>query len=99
MRQSSRRQAPYEADVLVIESTYGDRLHEDRRSRRARLERVLEHALSNQGTVLIPAFSIGRTQELLYELEDIIHRRGHCYCWQRHVLKWPYRQLPQSNAQ
>ncbi len=36
---------------------------------------VLEHALSNNGTVLIPAFSIGRTQELLYELEDIIHRR------------------------
>jgi metallo-beta-lactamase family protein len=68
--------APYKADVLVIESTYGDRLHEDRRSRRARLEKVLEHALSNQGTVLIPAFSIGRTQELLYELEDIIHRRA-----------------------
>lgn len=68
--------APYKADILVIESTYGDRLHEDRRSRRARLEKVLEHALSNQGTVLIPAFSIGRTQELLYELEDIIHRRA-----------------------
>ena len=68
--------APYKADILVIESTYGDRLHEDRRSRRARLEKVLEHALSNQGTVLIPAFSSGRTQELLYELEDIIHRRA-----------------------
>lgn len=68
--------APYKADILVIESTYGDRLHEDRRSRRARLEKVLDHALSNQGTVLIPAFSIGRTQELLYELEDIIHRRA-----------------------
>lgn len=68
--------APYKADILVIESTYGDRLHEDRRSRRARLEKVLEHALSNQGTVLIPAFSIGRAQELLYELEGIIHRRA-----------------------
>lgn len=68
--------APYKADILVIESTYGDRLHENRRSRRERLEWVLEHALSNQGTVLIPAFSIGRTQELLYELEDIIHRRA-----------------------
>ncbi len=68
--------APHKADVLVIESTYGDRLHEDRRTRRKRLEMVLEHALSNNGTVLIPAFSIGRTQELLYELEDIIHRRS-----------------------
>jgi metallo-beta-lactamase family protein len=67
--------SPYKADVLVIESTYGDRLHEDRRTRRQRLEQVLQHALSNQGSVLIPAFSIGRTQELLYELEDIIHRR------------------------
>nr|WP_232106297.1 MBL fold metallo-hydrolase [Pseudomonas mendocina] len=66
---------PYKADILVIESTYGDRLHEDRRTRRKRLESVLEHALGNRGTVLIPAFSIGRTQELLYELEDIIHLR------------------------
>ena len=67
--------SPYKADVLVIESTYGDRLHENRRTRRQRLEKVLEHALSNQGIVLVPAFSIGRTQELLYELEDIIHHK------------------------
>lgn len=66
---------PYRADILVIESTYGDRLHEDRRSRRQRLESVIEQALVNNGTVLIPAFSIGRTQELLYELEDIIHSK------------------------
>ncbi|OEC35328.1 metallo-beta-lactamase family protein [Pseudomonas cuatrocienegasensis] len=66
---------PQRADILVLESTYGDRLHEDRRTRRQRLEQVLEHALSDQGTVLIPAFSIGRTQELLYELEDILHRK------------------------
>ncbi|MDP2244999.1 MBL fold metallo-hydrolase [Pseudomonas sp.] len=66
---------PYRADILVIESTYGDRLHEDRRTRRKRLESVIEQALANNGTVLIPAFSIGRTQELLYELEDIIHSK------------------------
>jgi metallo-beta-lactamase family protein len=66
---------PQRADILVLESTYGDRLHENRRTRRQRLEQVLEHALSDQGTVLIPAFSIGRTQELLYELEDILHRK------------------------
>lgn len=68
--------APHRADILVIDSTYGDRLHEDRRNRRKRLEAVLEQALADQGTVLIPAFSIGRTQELLYELEDILHRRA-----------------------
>jgi metallo-beta-lactamase family protein len=65
------------ADVLVLESTYGDRLHEDRRARRQRLQAVLARALANHGTVLIPAFSVGRTQELLYELEDIVHtQRG-----------------------
>lgn len=69
-------QAPDKADILVIESTYGYRLHEDLRSRRTRLEQVLEHALSSQGTALIPVFTIGRTQELLYELGGIIHRRA-----------------------
>lgn len=67
--------APERADILVLESTYGDRVHEDRQTRRQRLEAVIEQALQDQGTVLIPAFSIGRTQELLYELEDIIHTK------------------------
>ncbi|MBZ9610367.1 MBL fold metallo-hydrolase RNA specificity domain-containing protein [Rheinheimera maricola] len=66
--------APYAADEVVIESTYGDRLHEKRRARIKRLEQVLLHSLRDNGTVLFPAFSIGRTQELLYELEAIIHR-------------------------
>ena len=66
--------SPYRADQLVIESTYGDRNHENRSTRRYRLQESLEHALSDSGCVLIPAFSIGRTQELLYELEHIIHQ-------------------------
>jgi metallo-beta-lactamase family protein len=67
-------QSPASADVVVVESTYGDRVHESRKDRRERLRALCEHAFGNQGTVLIPAFSIGRTQELLCELEDIIHR-------------------------
>jgi metallo-beta-lactamase family protein len=67
---------PYAADVLVIEATYGDRLHEGRRTRRERLRAVIERCFANRGAVLIPAFSLGRTQELLYELETIIHRHG-----------------------
>ncbi len=67
---------PSEAHCLVLESTYGDKLHEDRKARQQRLQRVIEHCLEDAGTVLIPAFSIGRTQELLYEIEDIIHRVG-----------------------
>ncbi|WP_417842096.1 MBL fold metallo-hydrolase RNA specificity domain-containing protein [Terasakiella sp.] len=68
-------ESPERADILVLESTYGDRLHEDRANRRKRLEAVIEQALQDQGTVLIPAFSIGRTQELLYELEEIINTK------------------------
>ena len=64
---------PERADVLVLESTYGDREHEDRAHRVERLRAVVERCLADRGTVLIPAFSIGRTQELLYELEQIIH--------------------------
>lgn len=68
-------ESPERADTLILESTYGDRLHEDRQRRRERLRRVIERALEDKGTVLIPAFSIGRTQELLYELEGILHEQ------------------------
>jgi len=67
---------PERADILVLESTYGDRVHADRSDRQARLEAVIDRALADGGTVLIPAFSLGRTQELLYEIEDILHRKS-----------------------
>jgi len=69
-------QPPERADTLILESTYGNRRHEDRRTRSQRLRQIIEHALRDGGTVLIPAFSIGRTQELLYELEDLFHQHG-----------------------
>jgi len=68
---------PWRADRVVLESTYGDRLHESRHTRRQRLQAAVEHAIANGGTVIVPAFSIGRTQELLYEFEDILHRQSH----------------------
>lgn len=68
--------SPERADILVLESTYGDRLHDDRSTRQQRLERMIDQALADHGTVLIPAFSAGRTQELLYEIEDILHRKA-----------------------
>ena len=68
--------SPYKADTLVIESTYGDRLHQGRRERSLQLKKVVERALRDDGAVLIPAFSIGRTQEILYEIEGLIHRHG-----------------------
>ncbi len=66
--------SPYRADCLIIESTYGDKLHENRRTRLKRLEAIIISALQDNGVILIPAFSIGRTQELLYEIESLIHR-------------------------
>lgn len=66
--------APYGCDVLVIESTYGDRQHANRKHRRQQFQAIIEQAVKDRGVVLIPAFSIGRTQELLYELETIIHQ-------------------------
>ena len=66
--------SPYRADQLVIESTYGDKQHVSRRQRQQRLQASLERAVADVGVVLIPAFSIGRTQELLYEIENIIHK-------------------------
>ena len=68
--------SPYRADTLVIESTYGDKNHQSRKERTNNLQRIIEKAVADNGVVLIPAFSIGRTQELLYELEQIIYQQG-----------------------
>ncbi|MBD0371253.1 MAG: MBL fold metallo-hydrolase [Pyrinomonadaceae bacterium] len=64
--------APPQCDYLLVESTYGDRLHDPERPEDA-LERIIKDAIERGGPVLIPAFAIGRTQEIVYlirELED-----------------------------
>ena len=55
-----------EADLVLLESTYGDRLHRDRADTIVELEGILDDAWRRNGTVLVPAFAVGRTQELLY---------------------------------
>jgi metallo-beta-lactamase family protein len=55
-----------EADLLLMESTYGDRNHRDRIETIHELDGILERAWDEGGNVLIPAFAVGRTQELLY---------------------------------
>ncbi len=62
---------PDEADYLIIESTYGDRLHETPPSYAAALAEVLSDTFTRGGNVVIPAFSVGRTQEILYFLREI----------------------------
>ena len=71
------------ADVLFLESTYGDRLHGDRAHRMARFAEVLDHCLSDDGKVFIPAFSLGRTQEILYELDRIFSNPEYHRCFPR----------------
>jgi metallo-beta-lactamase family protein len=56
------------ADVVLMESTYGDRLHRDRAATLEEFGSILRTAMRDGGNVLIPAFAVGRTQEILYEL-------------------------------
>ena len=58
------------ADVLFIESTYGDRAHKDQAATMEELVQVLEHTLA-RGNVIVPAFAVGRTQEVLYHLHRL----------------------------
>ena len=69
-----------EADYVVVESTYGDRLHEAPPDYAAALAGVLQRTFDRGGSVVIPSFAVGRTQELLYFIRHIKeHRllRGH----------------------
>lgn len=60
------------ADYIVIESTYGDRDHEAKKHRQDILENTIEDAVTKGGTLMIPAFALERTQELLYELNELV---------------------------
>ncbi|KAA1162941.1 MBL fold metallo-hydrolase RNA specificity domain-containing protein [Pseudoalteromonas distincta] len=78
---------PYKADTLVIESTYGDKNHQGRKERTQTLKNIIERAVADNGVILVPAFSIGRTQELLYELEQLIHSSSKKSKWRDiHVI-------------
>ncbi len=58
-------------DLLIMESTYGNRLHEPMDNLKPRLKEVLMDTYDRGGTVLIPAFAFGRTQELIYLLHEL----------------------------
>jgi len=62
---------PKPCDVLILESTYGDRIHDSKKQRTMMLGTVLEGALNDGGKVFIPAFALGRTQELIYEMDRL----------------------------
>ena len=63
------------ADYLVMESTYGDRLHLKNDKKASMFLDVVSETLDNGGTVVIPSFAVGRTQEILFELDKIKEQR------------------------
>ncbi len=64
-----------DADALIMESVYGDRLHPDTAGRVGRLRDTLARAIARGGTILMPAFSMERTQLMLYEISNFIDAR------------------------
>ncbi len=65
----------HRADVLVMESTYGDRSHGPKPDYIASLTQVLQETFDRGGNVVIPSFAVGRTQEMLYFLRQIKQER------------------------
>ncbi|WP_418641910.1 MBL fold metallo-hydrolase [Vibrio chaetopteri] len=63
---------PKRADYLFLESTYGDKSHDSVEMRSKRLLDIIQRSLKNGGAILIPAFSVGRTQELLFDIETLL---------------------------
>ena len=63
-----------QADVVVVESTYGDRLHKNLENTEAELIDVITNTLNARGNIVIPAFAVGRTQEILFLLIDLVKR-------------------------
>lgn len=59
-------------DYLIMEAVYGDRTHEDRTARVHLLENAIEDTVKQKGVLMIPAFSVERTQDLLYELNELV---------------------------
>lgn len=58
-------------DAIVIESTYGNRLHEDVSTRETKLREAIMSTIKRKGVLIIPAFAVERTQDLLYELNKM----------------------------
>lgn len=64
-----------DADYLLMESVYGDRNHEDRELRLEKLEQAIEANTAREGTLLIPCFSLEKTQELLFEIHRLFDEK------------------------
>jgi len=63
------------ANYLVMESVYGNRNHEAVEERGSTLERIINDTMHRGGVLMIPAFSIERTQDMLYEINDMVNNK------------------------
>ncbi len=61
-----------DADYLIVDSVYGDRNHEDKNIRDEKFRQIVLDTINNHGALVIPAFSIERTQVILYELNNLV---------------------------
>ncbi len=68
----ARPEVPKEYDYMVMESVYGDRVHEEVEERTAILQYYIEETIKKNGTLIIPAFSLERTQGILFEINNMI---------------------------
>jgi metallo-beta-lactamase family protein len=64
------------ADYVVMESVYGDRNHDTKDERRGKLESIIKDTISKNGTLVIPAFSLERTQVILYEINELVESKS-----------------------
>lgn len=64
----------HEADIVVVESTYGDRLHRSLQDTEDELVEVISSTMTARGNIVMPAFAVGRTQEILFILIDLVRR-------------------------
>jgi len=62
-------------DYMIMESVYGDRNHESRENRKEFLKKVIEDNYKRKGTLIVPTFSLERSQELLFELNDLVENK------------------------
>jgi metallo-beta-lactamase family protein len=59
------------ADLVFLESTYGDRDHKPLKSTLAEFRRIIEEAVQQKSRILVPAFAVGRTQQVIYHLDEL----------------------------
>lgn len=81
---------PDRADILIMESTYGNREHPEDQDTDETLEAIIRDTVKQGGRVIVPAFAIGRTQELVYRLNNLVEAGDLPPIWQStSIVPWP----------